>query len=69
MIALIKRSCGFFKDEVSGKTITEFIARQPKTYSFKVEDKEGHQQSRMCPEPNSKENKSLLICITPHSKM
>jgi hypothetical protein len=29
---------GYFKDEVAGKLITEFIALRPKSYAFKVEE-------------------------------
>ena len=34
----IKKPRGFFKDELVGKTITEFCAIRAKTYAFEVND-------------------------------
>ena len=34
----------FFKDELGGKILIEFVALRPKTYSYLMDDDSGHQK-------------------------
>jgi hypothetical protein len=55
-----KKKLGMFKDDVNGKIITEFIALQPKTYSFKVEDSrkaDEHKKAKGVPKQTVKTNR------------
>jgi hypothetical protein len=43
------KKLGYFKDEVKGKIITEFIGLKPKMYSFKVEDHKEEKKAKGVP--------------------
>ena len=41
-----KKEIGFFKDEIGGKIMKEFIALRPKTYSYLMDDDIKHKKER-----------------------
>jgi hypothetical protein len=47
-----KKKLGYFKDEVNGKIITEFIGLQAKMYAFKLDDGKESKKSKGGTETN-----------------
>ena len=41
-----KKVFGLFKDELGGKTITEFVAPRPKAYAYLDDDSNGHKKAK-----------------------
>ena len=61
MILLLEKKPGYFKDEVNGKLITEFIGLEPKIYAFKVED-DKEQKAKGAPKNIVKKGLKFRMC-------